>query len=105
LGFFWFFCINLLNLSLVERMFEGMDWFQATPDEIDRGFDQFGGLHAASAAELCVLIQAADVSQTWMRDGARTLSDWVSVRLRVRPPTAAQLVGVARRLVGSSGVV
>jgi hypothetical protein len=79
-------------------MFEGMDWFQATPDEIDRGFDQFGGLHAASAAELCVLIQAADVSQTWMRDGARSLSDWVSVRLRVRPDTARRLVSVARRL-------
>ncbi len=79
-------------------MFEGMDWFQATPDEIDRGFDQFGGLHAASAAELCVLIQAADVSQTWMRDGARSLSDWVSVRLRLRPDTARRLVSVARRL-------
>ncbi|MEE8405882.1 MAG: DUF222 domain-containing protein [Acidimicrobiia bacterium] len=75
-----------------------MDWFQATPDEIDRGFDQFGGLHAASAAELCVLIQAADVSQTWMRDGARSLSDWVSVRLGVRHETAGQLVRVARRL-------
>jgi hypothetical protein len=87
-----------LNLFLVERMFEGMDWFQATPDEIDRGFDQFGGLHAASAAELCVLIQAADVRQSWMSDGARSLTDWVAARLRVRPFTARQLVSVARRL-------
>jgi hypothetical protein len=75
-----------------------MDWSQATADEIDRGFDQFGGLHAASAAELCVLIQAADVSQTWMSDGARSLTDWVAARLRVRPLTARQLVSVARRL-------
>jgi len=75
-----------------------MDWSQATSDEIDRGFDQFGGLHAASAAELCVLIQAADVAQTWMSDGARSLTDWVAARLRVRPVTARQLVSVARRL-------
>jgi hypothetical protein len=94
----WFLGSNLLNLSWVERMFESMDWFQATPDEIDRGFDQFGGLHAASAAELCVLIQAADIGQSWMTDGARSLSDWVSVRLRVRPETASQLVSVAKRL-------
>lgn len=80
-------------------MFDPMDWFHATADEIDRGFDHFGGLHAASAAELCELIQAADVSQTWMRDGARSLSDWVSARLRVRPETAGLLVRVAKRLV------
>jgi hypothetical protein len=89
---------DLLNLSLVERMFESMDWSLATADEIDRGFDQFGGLHAASAAELCVLIQAADVGQSWMTDGARSLTDWVAARLRVRHPTAAHLVSVARRL-------
>ncbi len=79
-------------------MFVGMDWFQETADEIDRGFDQFGGLRAATDAELCSLIQAADVGQSWMTDGARSLSDWVSVRLRVRPSTAQQLVSVARRL-------
>ncbi|MEE9177450.1 MAG: DUF222 domain-containing protein [Acidimicrobiia bacterium] len=75
-----------------------MGWSRATADEIDRGFDQFGGLHAASAAELCVLIQAADIAQTWMSDGARSLVDWVAARLRVRPVTAGQLVSVARRL-------
>jgi len=75
-----------------------MDWSQATADEIDRGFDQFGGLTAAGTAELCSLIQAADVAQTWMSDGARSLSDWVCVRLRVRPDTARQLVRVAKRL-------
>ena len=80
-------------------MFDVMGWFDSTSDEIDRGFDHFGGLRAAADAELCGLIQAADVSQTWMRDGARSLADWVGVRLRVRPETAGLLVRVARRLV------
>jgi hypothetical protein len=79
-------------------MFDTMDWLQATPDEIDRGFDQFGGLHAASAAELCALIHAADIGQSWMTDGARSLTDWVAARLRLRPDTARQLVSVARRI-------
>jgi len=57
----WFLGANLLTFLLIERMFDTMDWSQATSDEIDRGFDQFGGLHAASAAELCVLIQAAEM--------------------------------------------
>ncbi len=79
-------------------MFDTMDWFDATADEIDRGFDQFGGLYAASAAELCSLIQAADVGQTWMSDGARSLTDWVATRLRLCHGTAGQLVRVAKRL-------
>lgn len=76
-----------------------MDWSHATPDEIDRGFDHFSGLNSAATAEICVLIQAADSSQTWMRDGARTLTDWVSARICVRHETAQQLVAVAGRLV------
>jgi hypothetical protein len=79
-------------------MFDTMDWSQATSDEIDRGFDQFGGLRGATDAQLCSLIQAADVGQTWMTDGARSLTDWVAARLRVRPDTSRQLVAVARRL-------
>jgi hypothetical protein len=79
-------------------MFESMDWSFATPDEIDRGFDHFGGLRGATDARLCSLIQAADVGQTWMSDGARSLNDWVAARLRIRHATAGQLVGVARRL-------
>ena len=81
-----------LNLSLVERMFDTMDWSHANGDEIDRGFDQFGGLQAAAAAEICRLIQTADVAQVRMADGARCLLDWVSARLRIRPATAGQLV-------------
>ena len=44
-----------------------MDWSHASLDEIDRGFDHFGGLTSAGQAELCALVRAADVSQTWMR--------------------------------------
>lgn len=76
-----------------------MDWSRASVDEIDRGLDHFGGLRAASDAELRHLIQAADAAQSWMRDGARNLVEWVSLRLRVRSGTAARLVRVARRLV------
>ena len=67
-------------------------------DEIDRGFDHFGGLTSAGQAELCHLIQAADAGQVWMRDGARTLVEWVGVRLRVRSGTASRLARVAGRL-------
>lgn len=76
-----------------------MDWSRASVDEIDRGFDHFGGLQSAAVAHLCDLIQAADVAQVWMRDGAKSLIEWVSVRLRIRNATARQLVGVSRRLV------
>ncbi|TDI51260.1 MAG: HNH endonuclease [Acidobacteria bacterium] len=79
-------------------MFDHMDWSLATPDEIDRGFDHFGGLRGATDAQLCSLIQAADVAQSWMTDGARSLNDWVAARLRLRHETAAQLVGIANRL-------
>ena len=57
-------------------MFESMDWETVSADEVDRGFDQFGGLQAAAAAEICRLIRAADVGQTWMTDGARSLVEW-----------------------------
>ena len=75
-----------------------MDWSQASGDEIERGLTHFGGLRAAADAELCELIQAADHSQMWMGDGARSLSEWVSLRLGVRFPAAKRMVAVARRL-------
>ena len=34
----------------------------------------------------------------WMTDGARSLSEWVSLRLRIRYSTAKRLAAVARRL-------
>ncbi len=49
-------------------------------------------------AHVCQLIVEVDVRQSWMTDGARSLVDWVAVRLRIRHATAAQLVSVARRL-------
>ncbi|MEE8406626.1 MAG: DUF222 domain-containing protein [Acidimicrobiia bacterium] len=79
-------------------MFDVIDWSLATADEIDRGFEHFGGLRGATDAQLCSLIQAADVGQSWMTDGARSLTDWVAARLRLRLFAARQLVSVARRL-------
>jgi hypothetical protein len=65
---------------------------------MEQGFTHFGGLYSAAAAELCSLIQSVDRSQMWMGDGARSLSEWVSLRLRIRYSTAKRLVSVARRL-------
>ena len=75
-----------------------MSWSRATSDEIDGGFDHLGGLASASHAEICRLIHEVDIRQSWMSDGARSLSDWVSARMSVRHDTARQLVSVARRL-------
>lgn len=75
-----------------------MDWSRASGDEVEQGLAHFGGLYSAAAAELCELIQSADHGQVWMGDGARSLSEWVSLRLRVRFSTAKRLVAVARRL-------
>ncbi|HWB88405.1 MAG TPA: DUF222 domain-containing protein, partial [Acidimicrobiia bacterium] len=60
--------------------------------------DHFAGLTSAGLARVCELIGEVDVRQSWMADGARSLVDWVTARLRIRHDTAAQLVGVARRL-------
>jgi hypothetical protein len=79
-------------------MFDRMDWSQATGDELDLGFDHFGGLTAAAQARVCELIGEVDRRQAWMRDGARSLVDWVGVRLGVGFGTAGRLVRVALRL-------
>jgi hypothetical protein len=79
-------------------MFGDMDWERVSNDEIDEALDQFSGLASAGWARVCELIQQVDVRQSWMADGARTLSDWVGARLCVRHKTAVQLVAVARRL-------
>lgn len=76
----------------------GMDWERVTNDEIDEALDHFSGLTSAALARVCELIQVVDVRQSWMADGARSLPDWVGVRLGVRHTTAVQLVAVARRL-------
>jgi len=88
-----------LNLSVGERMFEGMEWERTSNDQIDEAFDHFSGLSSAALARVCELISIVDRRQSWMADGARSLTDWVAARLRIRHGSAAQLVGVARRLV------
>ncbi|HSM44474.1 MAG TPA: DUF222 domain-containing protein [Acidimicrobiia bacterium] len=75
-----------------------MEWKEASNDQIDHGLDHFAGLSAAGLARVCDLIAEVDSRQSWMADGARNLTDWVAARLRLRHSSAAQLVGVSRRL-------
>ena len=75
-----------------------MGWETATNDQIDEAFDQFSGLSSAALAQVCELIGEVDSRQSWMDDGARSLTDWVSARLRLRHGSAARLVGISRRL-------
>lgn len=75
-----------------------MEWDKATQDQIDEALDHFAGLSSAGLARVCDLISEVDARQSWMDDGARTLTDWVAARLRIRHSSAAQLVAVARRL-------
>lgn len=75
-----------------------MEWDKATQDQIDEALDHFAGLSSAGLARVCDLISEVDARQSWMDDGARTLTDWVAARLRIRHSSAALLVAVARRL-------
>lgn len=85
--------------SVVVRTYvRGMEWREATNDQIDEAFDHFFGLSSAGLARVCDLIAEVDSRQSWMADGATSLSAWVAARLRVRHETARRLVAVARRL-------
>ncbi|MCZ6568402.1 MAG: DUF222 domain-containing protein [Actinobacteria bacterium] len=75
-----------------------MDWGDSSNDRVDEALAHFHGLASAGLAQVCQLIVEVDARQTWMTDGARSLTDWVAARLRIRHTTAAQLVSVARRL-------
>ncbi|MCZ6631467.1 MAG: DUF222 domain-containing protein, partial [Actinobacteria bacterium] len=75
-----------------------MSWGDSSNDRVDEALAHFHGLASAGLAHVCQLIVEVDARQSWMTDGARGLVDWVAARLRLRPATAAQLVGVARRL-------
>jgi len=56
------------------------------------------GLVSAGLAAACEWLIEADHRQQFLADGARDLAQWVSARFGLRHSTAAQLVGVARRL-------
>ncbi len=75
-----------------------MSWGEVSNDQIDEAFAHFHGLSSAKLANVCELIVEVDARQSWMSDGARSLTDWVAARLRLRPDTAGQLVRVAKRL-------
>ncbi len=69
-----------------------------TNDQVDGVLSHlFSGL-SVFYAEICVWLIDADLSQQFLADAARDLPQWVSARFGLRRSTAAQLVGVARRL-------
>ena len=76
-----------------------MGWREASNDQIDRAMDQFAALSSAAQARLCDLIAEVDVRQSWMTDGARSLSDWVTARLGVRHSTEKNRVAGGLRTV------
>jgi len=67
-------------------------------DEVDSGIGHFLGLVSAGFAAACEWLMLADRRQQFLADGAPDLVQWVSARFGLRHSTAAQLVGVARRL-------
>jgi hypothetical protein len=75
-----------------------MDWKCVSQDEIEHALGQFSGLQSAAQAQILALIREVDARQSWMSDGARSLAEWVGLRLGVRSETAGLLVRVARRL-------
>lgn len=76
-----------------------MGWEEVTNDEIDEAFDQLFALSSAGLARVCELIAEVDKRQSWMADGATSLTDWVAARLRIRHNTSTRLVAIARRLI------
>jgi hypothetical protein len=77
-----------------------MEWREATNDQIDEALDHFAGLSSAAMARVCDLIAEVDARQSWMGDGAGSLTDWVAAKLRIRHKTATRLVAVSRQLTG-----
>jgi hypothetical protein len=75
-----------------------MDWNAASTADVEEVFDHFSGLSSAALAKLCEAINEIDQRQSWMTDGARSLTDWVAARARIRHETAARLVSISRRL-------
>jgi hypothetical protein len=77
-----------------------MEWREATNDQIDEALDHFAGLSSAAMARVCDLIAEVDARQSWMGDGAGSLTDWVAAKLRIRHKTATRLVAISRQLTG-----
>ncbi|HEY4584190.1 MAG TPA: DUF222 domain-containing protein [Acidimicrobiia bacterium] len=75
-----------------------MELERISNDEVDSGIGHFLGLVSAGFAAACEWLMLADRRQQFLADGAPDLVQWVSARFGLRHSTAAQLVGVARRL-------
>lgn len=91
--------MTLLTLSQPERMFE--TWIGLMP-QLTRST---GVSITSEGCKLRLRLSSATWSRplTWLRfgcaTGARTLDEWVGLKLRIRFATASRFVAVARRLV------
>jgi hypothetical protein len=75
-----------------------MDWERVSADELDDVVASFSALAWSALAVVGEALVEVDHRQAFLADGAPNLTQWVSARTSVRHSTAAQLVGVARRL-------
>ncbi|MEX2251498.1 MAG: DUF222 domain-containing protein [Acidimicrobiia bacterium] len=78
-----------------------MEWERVSDlsnDEVDEVLSHLFAGSQVFLAEICAWLMVADHRQQFMADGARDLVQWLSARFGLRYSTAAQLVGVARRL-------
>ena len=89
----------LLFLSLVERMFVGMDLNLLTQDQKERVVvDAEAEIARLRGVQLDVL-EDLDRCQVATADGCRSLSEWTTARLDLHPDTAKTLVRTMRRTV------
>jgi hypothetical protein len=76
-----------------------VDELRARPlEELIDAYAQLDALENAIRAERLAILGVLDERKVWCHDGAANTADWVALTSRVRRSTAADQVGVARRL-------
>lgn len=89
---------NLLNLSLVERMFDGMEWESFSTDSLEQRAAADERLISQLKARQIQILAELDRRQVATADGSRSMSEWTAARLDVSLDTARSLVRTMRRL-------
>jgi len=67
-------------------------------DEITDGIEQLHGLENAARRHLPAYIAAYDRRGAWEQDGARSMADWLSMRLGLSLATARRLLAMSHVL-------
>ena len=86
-------------LSLIERMFVGMDIEVLTQDEKEQILLDTEADIARLRATQLEMLEDLDRCQVATADGCRSLSEWATARLDIHPDTAKSLVRTMRRTV------